>query len=326
MSNRQPRQPSRPAMGPQGQAVVDRLLAHVTELEFCEHDAEGFAMWIATRPGRLLCGFCYQAAQLLAGGRGRMSVPDVADLIVIAARVLEIGTGETLELTDLSAAEGALAVHPAGRDELVEDPRTAAGTLSQYANLQTLKTLLQASVAAPGTTIHRADPDGADLATTVTITITSAAPTVGFFRRADVRGGNRARRGQRAAVLDLERQRHHALARRIRGAQCQLQLGRSAGRHPCHQRLRMERAEDRHCGTGAVTCPAGSGRPAYLSPRVLRLAHSSDTAIAAPRSTPAVTARRRTVHRWMRMGALAGASVRKAPTRSRPSLRISARS
>ena len=24
-------------------------------------------MWIATRPDRLLCGFCYQAAQVLAG-------------------------------------------------------------------------------------------------------------------------------------------------------------------------------------------------------------------------------------------------------------------
>ena len=43
------------------------LLARVTELEFCEHDLDGFAMWIITRPGRLLCGFCYQTAQVLAG-------------------------------------------------------------------------------------------------------------------------------------------------------------------------------------------------------------------------------------------------------------------
>ncbi len=38
-----------------------------------------------------------------------MSIPDAADLIVIAARVLETGTGETLDLIDLPAAEAALA-------------------------------------------------------------------------------------------------------------------------------------------------------------------------------------------------------------------------
>jgi hypothetical protein len=41
--------------------VVDKLLAEVTELEFCEHELDGFAMWIVTRPDRLLCKFCYQA-------------------------------------------------------------------------------------------------------------------------------------------------------------------------------------------------------------------------------------------------------------------------
>ncbi len=66
------------------------------------------------------------------------------------------------------------------------------GTLSQYANLQALKTLPQASVTATATTTHRAGPNGADLATTVTITNTSAAPTVGFFLRADVRRGTAA--------------------------------------------------------------------------------------------------------------------------------------
>jgi hypothetical protein len=53
-------------MGPRGQAVAGRLLARVTKLEFCEHDLDGFAMWITTRPDRLLCGFCYQAAHVLA--------------------------------------------------------------------------------------------------------------------------------------------------------------------------------------------------------------------------------------------------------------------
>src|SRR5258708_38545544 len=38
-----------------------------------------------------------------------MSIPDVADLVVIAARVLEIDPREALDLTDLPAAEAALA-------------------------------------------------------------------------------------------------------------------------------------------------------------------------------------------------------------------------
>ena len=39
----------------------------MTELEFCEHAPEDFAFWIAIGPGLLLCGFCSQAAQILAG-------------------------------------------------------------------------------------------------------------------------------------------------------------------------------------------------------------------------------------------------------------------
>jgi len=63
------------------------------------------------------------------------------------------------------------------------------GKLSQYANLQALKTLPQASVTATAATTHQAGPNGADLATTVTVTNNSATPTVGFFLRADVRRG-----------------------------------------------------------------------------------------------------------------------------------------
>ena len=66
------------------------------------------------------------------------------------------------------------------------------GTLSQYVNLQALKTLLQVSVTATATTTHRGGPDGAGLAATVTITGTSAAPAVGFFLRADVPRGTAA--------------------------------------------------------------------------------------------------------------------------------------
>lgn len=54
-------------MGASGSAVIARLLATVNDLETCEHDKDGFALWISTRPGALLCGFCYQAAQVLAG-------------------------------------------------------------------------------------------------------------------------------------------------------------------------------------------------------------------------------------------------------------------
>jgi hypothetical protein len=42
-----------------------------------------------------------------------MTIPDVADLVTIAARVLEIGTGEVLDLIDLPAAEAALSGSPA---------------------------------------------------------------------------------------------------------------------------------------------------------------------------------------------------------------------
>jgi exo-1,4-beta-D-glucosaminidase len=62
------------------------------------------------------------------------------------------------------------------------------GTLSQYANLTGLKTLPQSSVSATASTVNQAGPDGADRATTVTITNT-ASSTVSFLLRADVRRG-----------------------------------------------------------------------------------------------------------------------------------------
>ena len=62
------------------------------------------------------------------------------------------------------------------------------GTLSQYANLQALQTLPQSSVTATAATTNQAGPDGADRATTVTITNTSSS-TVAFLLRADIRRG-----------------------------------------------------------------------------------------------------------------------------------------
>ena len=65
------------------------------------------------------------------------------------------------------------------------------GTLSQYANLQALQTLPTSSVSATATTITQPGPDGADRATTVTITNTSPS-TAAFLLRADVRRGTAA--------------------------------------------------------------------------------------------------------------------------------------
>jgi exo-1,4-beta-D-glucosaminidase len=62
------------------------------------------------------------------------------------------------------------------------------GIISQYARLKALRTLSASSVSATAATTRRAGPDGADLATTVTIRNTSAT-TVAFLLRADVRRG-----------------------------------------------------------------------------------------------------------------------------------------
>jgi exo-1,4-beta-D-glucosaminidase len=61
-------------------------------------------------------------------------------------------------------------------------------TMSQYANLQSLRTLPQSAISATATTAFRPGPDGADRATTVTITNTSRS-TVAFLIRADVHRG-----------------------------------------------------------------------------------------------------------------------------------------
>src|SRR5215467_3399336 len=62
------------------------------------------------------------------------------------------------------------------------------GSLSQYANLTGLQALPQSSISATASTVNQAGPDGADRATTVTITNTSPA-TAAFLLRADVRRG-----------------------------------------------------------------------------------------------------------------------------------------
>src|SRR5262249_39734106 len=61
-------------------------------------------------------------------------------------------------------------------------------TLSQYADLTSLQSLPQGSVTASATTTTQSGPDGADRATTVTISNTSSS-TVAFLLRADIRRG-----------------------------------------------------------------------------------------------------------------------------------------
>jgi exo-1,4-beta-D-glucosaminidase len=65
------------------------------------------------------------------------------------------------------------------------------GVISTYANLQSLQTLPQSSITATSSTTTQSGPDGADRATTVTITNTSAS-AVAFLLRADVRRGTAA--------------------------------------------------------------------------------------------------------------------------------------
>ncbi len=67
-----------------------------------------------------------------------------------------------------------------------------AGVLSQYSNMTALQTLPQATISATAATARQSGPDGADLATTVTITNTSSTPTVAFLLRTDVRRGTAA--------------------------------------------------------------------------------------------------------------------------------------
>jgi exo-1,4-beta-D-glucosaminidase len=62
------------------------------------------------------------------------------------------------------------------------------GIISQYARLKALQTLPAGHVSVSAATVRRAGPDGADLATTVTIRDTSAS-AVTFLLRADVRRG-----------------------------------------------------------------------------------------------------------------------------------------
>jgi exo-1,4-beta-D-glucosaminidase len=78
--------------------------------------------------------------------------------------------------------------------DVVNWPKTTGrvhAQLSTYEDLRPLNSLPDAAVKARAVTSRQRGPDGADLVTRVTITNTSAAPTVALFLRADVLRGTR---------------------------------------------------------------------------------------------------------------------------------------
>jgi len=99
--------------------------------------------------------------------------------------------------------------------------------ISTYANLTSLQTLPQASVTDTATTVSQPGPDGADRATTVTITNTSASAAA-FLLRPTCGGhgsGQELPGDQRAAVLSLAKQRRHAVPGRVAEADRHLEFG-----------------------------------------------------------------------------------------------------
>ncbi|MBB4684442.1 glycosyl hydrolase 2 galactose-binding domain-containing protein [Amycolatopsis jiangsuensis] len=71
-------------------------------------------------------------------------------------------------------------------DKTLQQPQA---TLSQYGDLSALRDLPESRIGVTTSTRDAAGPDGADTATTVTVTNTSKTPAVAFFLRADVRRG-----------------------------------------------------------------------------------------------------------------------------------------
>jgi exo-1,4-beta-D-glucosaminidase len=76
--------------------------------------------------------------------------------------------------------------------DVVDWPATEGSpqaTMTSYASLAALNSLPTADVKVKAVTVHQHGPDGADLATRVTITNTSKRHTVALFVRADVLRG-----------------------------------------------------------------------------------------------------------------------------------------
>ncbi len=114
----------------------------------------------------------------------------------LAGTVLDDRTASNLSLTSQQVLGNVLTPKvptgtPVQQPDVVNWSKTLGqpqGTLTQYANLQALQTLPQSSISATAATVTQPGPNGADRATTVTITNTSSS-TVAFLLRADVRRG-----------------------------------------------------------------------------------------------------------------------------------------
>ncbi len=95
------------------------------------------------------------------------------------------------------------------------------------------------------------------------LTVDGGLPAAGR-RAARHQDRPRTARRQRTAVLDLAGQRRHAVRRRVADAHRDLRLGHPARGHAGHQRLRLERPQDRHPGPGPL-----AGSPASPAPKGL---------------------------------------------------------
>ena len=102
-------------LGPRALAVIESVLARFSVLVKCEHLAEGQdAFWVALRPDSLLCGFCWEAAQVLAGDAACSACGCPAgdprrDCVVVAKPVTGLGVHfwlcEACSNADIAEAE-----------------------------------------------------------------------------------------------------------------------------------------------------------------------------------------------------------------------------
>ena len=148
------------------------------------------------------------------------------------------------------------------------------GTISQYANLTGLQTLPQSSVTATASTVNQAGPGGRGPGHHghhhQHVLVHGRVPAPGGCAARHRRRPGIVRR-QRAAVLALAQQRHHAVPRRVADAHRHLELRRPAGRHCCRQRVRAgtsPRSTFWHNESSGPGGDPGSGspRPARLNP------------------------------------------------------------
>jgi len=168
--------------------------------------------------------------------------PDRSGITLASQQVLtkvltpKVPTGNPIQVYFVELLAGAggtlidpqrlLAVHPAGRGQLDQDAGPAAGTLSQYANLQALQTLPQSSISAtPRRQPVRAGRHGPGHHVTITKHLLIDGR---LLLRADVRAVQPAARSYPATTSCSPRsgrQRLTAVSGRVADADRSLELG-----------------------------------------------------------------------------------------------------